>query len=682
MMALFIVTASLFAGAEIWTESSLAQVFPDTPPPNVSETGVRLYAARGERESFQIGIHDPDDALDIVAVHGGGKDGAIGLPEVRCVGYLSVSGRSSRGMDERPLWPDPLLEFAPFSVVPGETRALWLTYHIARDARPGVHRDRITLVQGDDRSHDVPVTIQVYDFAVPPISQLRSALEFDRGAIRSFYALDDAIPKDWRPIYDAFTRERLSFSLWDGGDLVRVGADGTVDAALMKRHLGYAGRAMNTIVLDPGATGINAFPRLAHEGSVEPLSAYLRDMGAWLAERGWLGRAVFEPMPLAQREDWPALRRAFGQVRTANSFVERVLVGDVHPFFEADATIWAVPLGHYDPHATVRLRRGDSLVSPLSHPARQVTASSNGRLPEPGAFETRPGDAYDGCLFSFWLSAPDDGGGGGPWLRVDFDTPVITDTIRIVWRTGFEAERVDVTTLAGDSWRGPADVTWTRLPPPSPYAHSWADGRFERPRTFSSVRLEFGDLNARDVVGITEVLIGAEPEAAPPARIASTQPWTFAGDGGFPSLAVDAHPVEARMLPWVCYAHQAPGFIRRGLNRWPEDWKSRAATQPLVWKEGGHGDAFLFYPGRDRPLPSIRAARLRDGIEDYELLTALHAAWAGGAKMPDDVAAALVLHPYGADPPPGDLDAYRRMIEGIRGRFSWAWNRYAKEDSR
>ncbi|NIA13255.1 MAG: DUF4091 domain-containing protein [Nitrospiraceae bacterium] len=511
---------------------------------------------------------------------------------------------------------------------------------------------------------------------------LRSALEFDRGAVRRFYALQDAAPKDWRPIYDAFTRERLAFSLWDGGDLVRVAADGTVDAALMKRHLHYAGRAMNTIVLDPGATGVNAFPRLARDAPADPLSVYLRDMGEWLAERGWLGRAVFEPMPLAQRDDWPALQRAFTQVRTANSFVERLLVGDVHPFFETDATIWAVPLSGYDPHAMARLRRGDSLVSPLAHPARQVIASSNGRLPQPGAFETRPRDAYDGCLFSFWLSAPHAAGRRGPWLQVELEAPVTTDTLRVVWRTGFEATRVDVTTWLPGSRRVPAEVAWTRNPPPNPNAQSWADGRFDRPRTFSSVRLEFGELNTRDIVGVTEVLVGVEPQAAPPARIAPTQPWVFAGDGVFPSLAVDAHPVEARMLPWVCYAHQTPGFIHRGLNHWPEEWKSQAATQPLIWKGGGHGQDFLFYPGPDRPLPSIRAARLRDGIEDYEILTALYAAWMDGAKMPDDMAGALALHPYPADPPPGDLDAYRRMIEGIRGRFGWALSQYAKENSR
>ena len=681
MTAFVILAASLLAGPEIWTESSLAHVFPDTPPPETAQTTIRLHVTRGERASFQIAIHGLGEALDLTEAYGQGEDEAIGLPEIRRVGYLSVPNRSIRGLDDRPLWPDPLLEFAPFRVPAGETHALWITYDTPRNARPGTHRDRITLHQRDGCSHEIPVTIHISQFTMPRLPLLRSALELDRGAIRRFYALDDGSPKDWRPIYDTFARERLSFSLWDGGDLVRVGTDGAVDAALLKRHLAYAGRAMSTIILDPGATGINAFPRPTGNAQPDPLSVYLRDMGEWLADRRWLERAVFEPMPLAQRGDWPALHRAFTQVRAANSFIERLLVGDIHPFFENDATIWAVPFMRYDPHALVRLRHGDSLATPLTHPARQVTASSNSRLPQPGTSQTRPTDAYDGCLFSYWLSAPYAAGRAEPWLQIEFEAPVTTDTLRVVWRSGFEASRIDVTTSLRGSRPAPIRVTWTPNPPPYPHAHSWADGRLDRPHTFSTIRFEFAPLNPSGLVGVTEVLIGAQPQAAPPARIAPTQPWMFAEAAIFPSLAVDAHPVEARLLPWVCYAHQLAGFMHRGLDHWPDGWKSQAATQPLVWEGGGHGQGFLFYPGRHRPLPSIRAARLRDGIEDYEILTALSAARARGAKMPDDLARALALNLYAPDPPPGDLDAYRRMIEKMEPRFGWALDQYPTENS-
>ena len=35
---------------------------------------------------------------------------------------------------------------------------------------------------------------------------------------------------------------------------------------------------------------------------------------------------------------------------------------------------------------------------------------------------------------------------------------------------------------------------------------------------------------------------------------------------------------------------------------------------------GGNGDGSLFYPGEAGPLPSLRLYRIRDGIEDYDLL--------------------------------------------------------------
>jgi hypothetical protein len=35
------------------------------------------------------------------------------------------------------------------------------------------------------------------------------------------------------------------------------------------------------------------------------------------------------------------------------------------------------------------------------------------------------------------------------------------------------------------------------------------------------------------------------------------------------------------------------------------------------------GDGQLLYPGEDGPLPSVRLANIRDGIEDYEWLALL-----------------------------------------------------------
>ena len=42
------------------------------------------------------------------------------------------------------------------------------------------------------------------------------------------------------------------------------------------------------------------------------------------------------------------------------------------------------------------------------------------------------------------------------------------------------------------------------------------------------------------------------------------------------------------------------------------------AASPDVWKNGGAGEGFLYYPGPQGPIPSIRSERLRDGLEDYE----------------------------------------------------------------
>jgi hypothetical protein len=76
--------------------------------------------------------------------------------------------------------------------------------------------------------------------------------------------------------------------------------------------------------------------------------------------------------------------------------------------------------------------------------------------------------------------------------------------------------------------------------------------------------------------------------------------------------------------------------IRSGL-RWPEiPWNSYTFTRH-------NGDGHLIYPGPDgNPLPSVRLALIRDGIEDYEYLyllkTRLDALLAKKSPSPEVVA--------------------------------------------
>ena len=88
------------------------------------------------------------------------------------------------------------------------------------------------------------------------------------------------------------------------------------------------------------------------------------------------------------------------------------------------------------------------------------------------------------------------------------------------------------------------------------------------------------------------------------------------------------------------------------------------ALGALVRALGGNGDGTLFYPGTTAkiggtqpvPVPSIRLALIRDGMEDYELLHMSDAATAQAA------ASSFITNSYTFDNDPAKLQAARLTL--------------------
>ncbi|KRV49549.1 hypothetical protein AQ490_19670 [Wenjunlia vitaminophila] len=77
--------------------------------------------------------------------------------------------------------------------------------------------------------------------------------------------------------------------------------------------------------------------------------------------------------------------------------------------------------------------------------------------------------------------------------------------------------------------------------------------------------------------------------------------------------------VEARMLPWISAQRKLDGFLRWSYNSWTSD----PFAQPVhIFTQG---DEYLVYPGEDGPMSSIRWEQLKEGIEDFELVSQLRA---------------------------------------------------------
>jgi hypothetical protein len=78
----------------------------------------------------------------------------------------------------------------------------------------------------------------------------------------------------------------------------------------------------------------------------------------------------------------------------------------------------------------------------------------------------------------------------------------------------------------------------------------------------------------------------------------------------FPNKTIDVPVMDSRILHWMNYKYDAPGFLHWGWNQWNE-----TPFQDV----GMHiGDGWHVYPAKDGVLNSLRWEQMRNGIQDYE----------------------------------------------------------------
>ncbi|MFL5300346.1 MAG: DUF4091 domain-containing protein, partial [Anaeromyxobacteraceae bacterium] len=181
--------------ATVWVTDSSEKIGPTTALPVAPARTAALSAAKNEFESFQIAITGGAGAVSATATPltpatplprataGTPDEQAIPAPHLFREALIEVKYPSSD--DGGPGWfPDALVPDVddvvgekrnafPFDVPGGETRVIWVELHVPADAAPGEYRGSVTVhVDGGDVV--VPVTLEVWDFALPSTSSLRS----------------------------------------------------------------------------------------------------------------------------------------------------------------------------------------------------------------------------------------------------------------------------------------------------------------------------------------------------------------------------------------------------------------------------------------------------------------------------------------------------------------------------
>ena len=180
-------------GYDVWEVNPIVKVFPDDPPGEPAQH-VRIAAARNEREVFQLVVRPNRrlDQLDVKCTPLVGPSGAA-LPavEVERVAFVPIDNRSSYFRSDLPEyyrklpnnagrtdgwvgeWPDPVPPFSKMDLPSGRNLPLWLTVHVPADAKPGEYRGSLTLTPANAAATNLPISVTVWDFALPKVSHLK-----------------------------------------------------------------------------------------------------------------------------------------------------------------------------------------------------------------------------------------------------------------------------------------------------------------------------------------------------------------------------------------------------------------------------------------------------------------------------------------------------------------------------
>ena len=165
--------------ARVWWAEGAYKVMRDAPVPTRKKDCVELSAARNEYESFLV-VVNPSKRLREVRVNVSDfkrSDGASAVQPkvtVRKVEYVNVTTPTDNYAFAGS-WPDPLpLYDSPETIYPDENQPFWITVKTPKDFPAGMYSSTVSLSDADGWSVELPIKLNVRNFALPQTPSVRS----------------------------------------------------------------------------------------------------------------------------------------------------------------------------------------------------------------------------------------------------------------------------------------------------------------------------------------------------------------------------------------------------------------------------------------------------------------------------------------------------------------------------
>jgi hypothetical protein len=170
-------------GYVIGTETALTKIMRDEMFDGQFGKPAMISLAKNEYESAQICVLAHDKALTGVQVSASDLKDANGntIPKDRIKLNLVewVDCKPARyGADLYGWTPDPLMDMAAFDVEKGKLRPVWITVHAPENTAAGAYSGSITIKPSNAPQTKVPLTVKVWNFAVPTKMHAKTAFAF------------------------------------------------------------------------------------------------------------------------------------------------------------------------------------------------------------------------------------------------------------------------------------------------------------------------------------------------------------------------------------------------------------------------------------------------------------------------------------------------------------------------
>lgn len=227
-------SSASYADWQVWTTTKTEHVLREDPAG--TGTAVNLALARNETRSFQVLMRSDAPVAGITLEAGdlNGPGGAVipaRLARLFRQHQLYLDVPTARNDAFRPGWyPDALIPFdhpltrqplpearfkaVPFDLPANETHGFWVDVFVPTEAPPGEYRGIYRLRAASGRTVEIPVTVTVWNFTLPDVPTMQTALGAPNERLRSYYAQreregKEKAPTDWAAV-DEQVAELLS----------------------------------------------------------------------------------------------------------------------------------------------------------------------------------------------------------------------------------------------------------------------------------------------------------------------------------------------------------------------------------------------------------------------------------------------------------------------------------------